>query len=84
MRSAWVGNLLLTIGVVVGMVAVLGLVVGFEPSKLPPALLDIAAYKLTFGAAAGLLTVGALIRRASNRARAREAARETNEAARML
>ena len=50
-----------------GIAAVVGLVVGFEPSKLPPALLDIAAYKLAFGAAAALLAAGALISRRSNR-----------------
>lgn len=69
MRSAWFGNVLLAAGVVAGLAAVLGLAVGFEPSKLPPALLDIAAYKLTFGAAAGLLVVGAWIRRSSKRSR---------------
>ncbi len=42
------------------MIAVVGLVAGFEPSKLPPALLNIAVYKLTFGAAAGLLAAGGL------------------------
>jgi hypothetical protein len=40
---------LLAIGAAVGVIAVVGLVAGFEPSKLPPALLNIAVYKLTFG-----------------------------------
>ena len=41
--------MLLAIGAAVGVIAVVGLVAGFEPSKLPPALLNIAVYKLTFG-----------------------------------
>ena len=61
------GEVLLAIGAVVGVVAVVGLVVGFEPSKLPPALLNIAVYKLTFGAAAGLLAAGAVVRRHAKR-----------------
>jgi hypothetical protein len=55
-----VGEVLLAIGAAVGVIAVVGLVAGFEPSKLPPALLNIAVYKLTFGAAAGLLAAGGL------------------------
>jgi len=51
---------LLAIGAAVGVIAVVGLVAGFEPSKLPPALLNIAVYNLTFGAAAGLLAAGGL------------------------
>ncbi len=62
-----VGEVLLAIGAVVGVVAVLGLAVGFEPSTLPPALLNIAVYKLTFAAAAGLLAAGAVIRRYARR-----------------
>ena len=54
------GEVLLAIGAAVGVIAVVGLVAGFEPSKLPPALLNIAVYKLTFGAAAGLLAAGGL------------------------
>jgi hypothetical protein len=46
---------------------VIGLIVGFEPSTLPPAVLDLAVYKLTFGAAAGLLAAGAIVRRYTNR-----------------
>ena len=67
MRTPRVGELLLATGAVVGVIAVVGLVVGFEPSKLPPALLNIAVYKLTFGAAAGLLAAGAVVRRYAKR-----------------
>lgn len=71
MRPAHVGRLLLALGLLVGAAAGAGLVVGFEPSRLPPALLDIAAYKLTFVAALGLIVAGALFLR-----RARRAARD--------
>jgi hypothetical protein len=36
------------------------LLVGFEPARLPRELLNIAAYKLTFLAAGGLLVAGAV------------------------
>jgi hypothetical protein len=68
-----VGAALLATGAVVGVVAVVGLMVGFEPSRLPRALLDIAAYKLTFAAAVGLLTAGAIIRRYGNHIADKEA-----------
>ena len=67
MRPGRFGGFLLATGAVVGVVAVIGLVTGFEPSRLPPALLDVAAYKLTFLAAAGLLAAGAIVRRRANR-----------------
>jgi hypothetical protein len=63
MRLDRFGGILLVTGAIVGVIAVVGLAVGFEPSQLPPKLLDIAAYKLTFGAAAVLLAVGAMVRR---------------------
>lgn len=63
MRLDRVGGVLLVTGAIVGVVAVVGIAVGFEPSQLPPKLLDIAAYKLTFGAAAALLAIGAIVRR---------------------
>jgi hypothetical protein len=63
MRSSRFGGLLLGIGAVVGVAAVVGLVTGFEPSRLPAAMLDLAVYKLTFVAAAGLLVAGAVLRR---------------------
>ena len=51
----------------VGIAAVVGLATGFEPSRLPAALLDVAVYKLTFAAAAGLLAAGAIVRRYARR-----------------
>jgi hypothetical protein len=61
------GGLLLATGAAVGVAAVVGMVTGFEPSRLPPALIDIAVYKLTFAAAAGLLAAGAIVRRYAKR-----------------
>ena len=68
MRGSRLGDLLLGAGAVVGVAAVVGMVIGFEPSQLPPALLNIAAYKLTIGAAIGLLAAGAAVRRYAKRA----------------
>lgn len=67
MRTSRFGGLLLATGAAVGVAAVVGIVTGFEPSRLPPALLDIAVYKLTFAAAAGLLAAGAIVRRYAKR-----------------
>ena len=67
MRTSRFGQLLLVVGGAVGVTAVIGLVVGFEPAKLPAALLNIAVYKLTFVAAAGLLAAGAVVRRHGQR-----------------
>lgn len=64
------GSVLLILGLIVGGAAGIGLMVGFEPARLPAALLNIAAYKLTFAAAGGLLVAGAmLIRYARERGR---------------
>jgi hypothetical protein len=67
MRGSRLGDMLLGAGVVVGVAAVVGMIVGFEPARLPPALLNIAAYKLTIGAAVGLLAAGAAVRRYAKR-----------------
>jgi len=67
MRPKGIGRLLLGLGMAVGVVAGVGLLVGFEPARLPPALLNIAAYKLTFVAAIGLLVAGAVIVRYGRR-----------------
>lgn len=67
MGASRFGQLLLGIGGAVGVAAVIGLVIGFEPAALPPALVNIAVYKLTFAAAAGLLAAGAIVRRYARR-----------------
>jgi hypothetical protein len=72
MRPVHVGRLLLGLGLLVGLAASVGLLVGFEPSRLPPALLDLAAYKLTYLAALGLLAGGAMVARHARRADAPE------------
>ena len=77
MRSARVGRILLTLGLLVGAAASVGLLLGFEPARLPPALLNIAAYKLTFLAALGLLAAGAMLLRYAHRDEARDTAART-------
>ena len=67
MRAARIGPFLLALGLVVGVAAGVGLLVGFEPARLPRELLNIAAYKLTFLAAGGLLAAGALALRYERR-----------------
>jgi len=67
MRIGRLGGVLLGIGAAVGVAAVVGLVVGFEPARLPPALINIAVYKLTAAAAIALLAAGAIIRRYDKR-----------------
>ena len=67
MRPAHVGRLLLTLGVLVGVAASVGLLVGFEPARLPRTLINLAAYKLTFIAALGLLAGGAMFLRLARR-----------------
>ncbi len=68
MQARHLSSALLTLGVLVGVAAAEGLLVGFEPARLPAALLNIAAYKLTFLAAFGLLAAGAVVARYSRRA----------------
>lgn len=81
MRSTRLGALLLGLGVLVGMLAALGLLVGFEPARLPAALLNVAAYKLTFLAAFGLLAAGAVVQRHAHRAaRTRDALSRARDA----
>ena len=65
MSAARVGRLLLALGLLVGCFACVGLLVGFEPALLPPALLNLAAYKLTCIAALGLLAAGAVALRSA-------------------
>jgi hypothetical protein len=79
MRPAHIGRLLLTLGVLVGVAASVGLLVGFEPARLPPALLNVAAYKLTFIAALGLLAGGAMFLRFARRTEQRAAATDDSK-----
>jgi hypothetical protein len=79
-----VGRVLLGVGLVVGIAAGVGLLVGFEPSRLPPALLNIAAYKLTALAAAGLLAAGAIVLRYARREAEGSAHRATRTEPRAL
>jgi hypothetical protein len=67
MRTNRFGTFLLAIGAAVGVAAVVGLVVGFEPARLPPTVLNIAAFKLTFAAAVALLATGAIVLRRGKR-----------------
>lgn len=67
MRLPSAGSFLLTLGVLVGAAASLGLILGFEPARLPPTLLNIAAYKLSFLAAFGLIAGGAIVVRYGRR-----------------
>jgi hypothetical protein len=73
MRARHLGTAFLALGVLVGTAAGVGLLVGFEPARLPAALLNIAAYKLTFLAALGLLAAGAVLARHARRGEARAA-----------
>jgi hypothetical protein len=70
-----IGRLLLAAGLLVGIAGGVGLLTGFEPARLPRELLNIAAYKLTFLAAFGLLAGGAIFRRYARR----DAQRRTGE-----
>lgn len=69
-----VANVFISLGAVVGVIGCIGLAVGWRPSDLPPALLNLAAYKLVFIAAGGLLTAGAVLGRAAVRSGARAGA----------
>jgi hypothetical protein len=68
-----IGSLLIGLGVVVGVAASVGVLLDFEPARLPAALLNIAAYKLTFLAAGGLIAAGAIAIRRARRQADREA-----------
>ena len=75
MHARLVGGALLTLGLLIGLGAGVGLLVGFEPARLPAALLNIAAYKLTFIAAFALLAAGAVLARYARQAELRSASR---------
>jgi hypothetical protein len=85
MRARHLGTAFLLLGLLVGMAAGVGLLVGFEPSRLPAALLDIAAYKLTFLAALALMATGAVLARHARTVEARlDARRRADERLREL
>jgi hypothetical protein len=72
---------LLGLGMGVGATAAIGMMIGFRPSTLPDAMLDLAAYKLAFTAALGLLAAGALFLRHSRRTTASESLTSANVSA---
>ena len=63
-----VATVCLAIGGAVAVLGVISLAVGFRPSALPPALLDIAGCKLVFIAAGGLIVTGAMLGRSARHA----------------
>ena len=65
-------NICMGVGVGIGVLGSIALALGFRPSQLPPALLDLSVYKLIFIGSACALAIGAMIRRADNRRRQRE------------
>lgn len=67
MSISRIGRLLLGLGVVIGGAAGVGLLAGFEPARLPPALLNVAVYKLLFAAALAILAAGAVVLRHAGR-----------------
>jgi hypothetical protein len=79
MTADRIGRFFLALGLLVGCAAGLGLLLGFEPSRLPAAMLDLAVYKLTFLAAFGLLAAGAVVARLARRDAERVAARTPPE-----
>jgi hypothetical protein len=79
MRNSRFGSLLLALGAIVGAAAGIGLIFGFKPASLPPALLNIAAYKLTFVGAFGLLAAGAVMIRYGRREEMRDTPESRNE-----
>lgn len=79
MRAARFGSLFLAAGALVGAAAGIGLIFGFQPASLPPALLNIAAYKLTFIGAFGLLAAGAVMIRYGRREEMRNAAESLSQ-----
>jgi hypothetical protein len=67
MHARHLSTAFLTAGLLVGALAGLGLLVGFEPARLPAVLLNIAAYKLAFLAALSLVAAGGVIGRYAQR-----------------
>jgi hypothetical protein len=82
-RLSRVSAVCYAIGLLVGGAACAGLAFGFEPSRMPASLLDVAAYKLAFLTSIALFGTGAAIGRyatAVRRARA-DADADAQEAA---
>lgn len=67
MSASHVGRLLLGLGMLVGAAASVALLIGFEPARLPPALLNVAVYKLVFASALAILAAGAVVSRHARR-----------------
>jgi hypothetical protein len=61
-------NVCMTLGAVVAVLGVLGALFGVRPSEMPAAMMDLAAFKLVFIAAGGLIAGGAILGRAARRA----------------
>ncbi len=73
------------LGLFIGGAASVGLAFGFAPSRLPAALLDVAAYKLAFLTSIALFGVGAAVGRYAQAVRrSREEAAEFAEEAAAL
>ncbi len=69
MRRTTLPTLLLAGGLIVGLAAGVALLLGVDPTRLPPFLVRVALFKLTFIAAAGLLVAGALLGRRARQSR---------------
>ena len=69
---------LLILGALVGTLAGVAMALGLQLDQLPPWLITVGMYKLTFLAAAGLFVAGALLGRAARRSATQPA--ERNEA----
>lgn len=68
-----IGDLLLGLGLVVGIGAIVGYELDIIPS-LPPAVFKLILYKLIFVGGVGLLVAGAFIRRLAGRTQSADAA----------
>lgn len=74
MRLPSLSKALLLLGALVGAAAGLALAFGLRLDQLPPWMITVGMYKLTFLAAAGLLAAGAMLGRAAkNRSGAEKA-----------
>ena len=67
MRAGALAPVLLTLGLLVGVVAAGALAVGADPARLAPALVTIGLYKLAFIGAGALLVGGAVLGRRARR-----------------